>query len=271
MMTREESVLPREAYDALECKRTLHFNQGQPEDEETDDNDVDIMVWTTATGTQDTTERQENTQLDETNHTSSKTAPIPNVRHSPFIPLGRRKKPIVINDNDIICGICNNNIVHDIDMGHIISDVCRCNLNYHYNCLLTMRNYIKTTSMKHLIKNGNFSSGKEKNVKAKFFFIKDRIDDGEIKVINCPAEEMWADILTKPLHGMAFHTMRACLINCPINYEEADNQATKQITKKHVVTKRLVTWGGTKQVALRTPQECVGQNRSNKPSAGTDS
>ena len=64
-------MLRREAYDALECKRTLCFNQGQPEDEETDEEDVDIMVRTTATGTQDTTVHQENTQLDNTNRTSS--------------------------------------------------------------------------------------------------------------------------------------------------------------------------------------------------------
>ena len=82
MMTREESLLLREAYDALKCKHTLCFNQGQPEDEETDDKDVDITVRTTATGTQDTTVRQENTQLNKTNRTSSETAPIPNVRHS---------------------------------------------------------------------------------------------------------------------------------------------------------------------------------------------
>ena len=49
MMTREESMLSREAYDALERKCTLRFNPGQPEDEETDDKDVDIMVRTTAT------------------------------------------------------------------------------------------------------------------------------------------------------------------------------------------------------------------------------
>ena len=56
-----------------------------------------------------------------------------------------------------------------------------------------------------LIKNGRFSSGrKTKHVKAKLLFIKDRVDEGEIKVIDCPAGEMWADILTKPLQGMAF-------------------------------------------------------------------
>jgi hypothetical protein len=45
---------------------------------------------------------------------------------------------------------------------------------------------------------------KTKQIKAKFFFIKDRIDSGEIKVIDCPSEEMWADVLAKPLQGMAF-------------------------------------------------------------------
>jgi hypothetical protein len=140
MMNREESMLPREAYDALERKRTLRFNQGQPEDEEINDKDVDIMVRTTATGTQDTTVHQENTQLDKTNHTSSENAPIPKVRHPPTITFSRRRGPIVIDDNNIICSICNNNIVCDIDMGHIISDGCECNLNYHYNCLLTMWN-----------------------------------------------------------------------------------------------------------------------------------
>jgi hypothetical protein len=42
-----------------------------------------------------------------------------------------------------------------------------------------------------LIKNGKMSSGKKTNhIKVKFFFIKDRVDDGEIKVIDCPTEEM---------------------------------------------------------------------------------
>ena len=51
-----------------------------------------------------------------------------------------------------------------------------------------------------MIKNGKFSSGKKtKHMKAKFFFIKDRVDDREIKVIDCRAGEMWADILTRPL------------------------------------------------------------------------
>jgi hypothetical protein len=51
--------------------------------------------------------------------------------------------------------------------------------------------YQDNISTQLLIKNGKFSSGKiTKHVKAKFFFIMDRVGDGEIKVINCPAKEM---------------------------------------------------------------------------------
>ena len=52
------------------------------------------------------------------------------------------------------------------------------------------------TSTQLLITNGKFLSGKKtKHMKAKFFSIKDRINEGEIKVIDCPANEMWADVL----------------------------------------------------------------------------
>jgi hypothetical protein len=51
-----------------------------------------------------------------------------------------------------------------------------------------------------LIKNRRMSSGrKTKHIKVKFFFIKTRADKGEIRVMDCPGEEMWADILTKTL------------------------------------------------------------------------
>jgi hypothetical protein len=70
--------------------------------------------------------------------------------------------------------------------------------------------YHDNISAQLLMKNGRFSSGKKtKHIKAKFFYIKDRVDDVDIQVIDCPTEEMWADVLTKPLQGMAFKKMRA--------------------------------------------------------------
>ena len=67
-----------------------------------------------------------------------------------------------------------------------------------------------------------------KHIKAKFFFIKDRVDSGEIRVIDCPAEEMWADVLTKPLQGMAFRSMRSQLMNCAINYEDEEEKTNTE-------------------------------------------
>ena len=82
--------------------------------------------------------------------------------------------------------------------------------------LLCWREYNASTQL--LIKNGLMLSGKKtKHIKAKFFFIKDRVDDGEINVIDCPTTEMWADIMTKPLQGTAFWVMRTELMNCPVN------------------------------------------------------
>ena len=55
------------------------------------------------------------------------------------------------------------------------------------------------------MKNGKFSSRKKtKHIKGEFFFIKDRIDDREIKAVNCLTNRMWADVLMKPLQGSAF-------------------------------------------------------------------
>ncbi len=75
--------------------------------------------------------------------------------------------------------------------------------------------YQDNKSAELLMKNGRFLSGKRtKHIKDKFFVINDRVDEGEIRIIHCPTEEMWADILTKPLQGKAFREMQAKLMNC---------------------------------------------------------
>jgi hypothetical protein len=81
--------------------------------------------------------------------------------------------------------------------------------------------YQDNISTQLLLKNGKMLSGKRtKHIKVKFFFIKDRMDDGEIKVIDCETKEMWEDIMTKPLQETAFKIMRAELMNCPLEYED---------------------------------------------------
>ncbi len=72
-----------------------------------------------------------------------------------------------------------------------------------------------------LMKNGWFSSGKRtQHIKANFFFIKDRVDSGEMRIMHCLTEDMWSDIHIKPLHGESFRKMRAKLMNCKVNYKD---------------------------------------------------
>ena len=117
--------------------------------------------------------------------------------------------------------------------------------------------YQDNISTQLLIKNGKLSSGKRtKHIKAKFFFIKDRVDDGEIRVVDCPTEEMWADIMTKPLQGTAFRVMRAELMNCDVNYEDSPEEEIEQ----PIHSPRTVSWKSVIAMPFKTLQECVGQN-----------
>jgi hypothetical protein len=100
-----------------------------------------------------------------------------------------------------------------------------------------------------LMKNGRFLSGKKtKHIKAKFFFIKDKVDEGEMRIFGCHTEQMWADVLTKPLQGIVFKRMRAELMNCSVEYEEDEKRETSQPFKP-------LLKGG--KGSLQAPQECV--------------
>jgi hypothetical protein len=84
------------------------------------------------------------------------------------------------------------------------------------------------TSTLSLEKNGRvLSSKRTKHIKAKYFLIKDYYDAGEIDVKFCPADGVWADVLTKPLQGQKFRDMQAFLQNFPRDYDD-DTEKTIQ-------------------------------------------
>ena len=120
---------------------------------------------------------------------------------------------------------------------------------YGAECVGLYQDYISTQL---LMKNGQFSSGKKtKRIKAKFFFIKDKVDEGEMQILDCPTEQMWADVLTKPLQGMEFKQMRAELMNCLVEYEEDEEQETSQPLKPLPKGEKS---------SLQALQECVGNS-----------
>ena len=72
-----------------------------------------------------------------------------------------------------------------------------------------------------LAKNGYVSSSKRtKHIKARYFFVHHYHKAGELDLRYCPREEMWADVLTKPMQGHKFCLFRALLMNCPVDYSE---------------------------------------------------
>jgi hypothetical protein len=100
------------------------------------------------------------------------------------------------------------------------------------------------TSAFLLEKNHRMSSSQcTKYIKAKYFLIKDYYDAGVINVKFRPTNQMWADVLTKPLQGQKFRNIRVFLQNCPHDYED-DTEDASPMMPQNVAS----SW------------ECVGEN-----------
>jgi len=125
--------------------------------------------------------------------------------------------------------------------------------------------YQDNKSTQLLVKNGRFLSWKRtKHIKRKLFFIKDKVENGEMRIVHCPTEEMWAGIMAKPLQGRAFRVMRAKLMNCDVDYDDGETPA-QVIHQQRQVTGRMTMLGPT-----QTLQECVGGSQNNKGPQATD-
>jgi len=81
--------------------------------------------------------------------------------------------------------------------------------------------------------NGKLSSSKRtKHIKMKYFYIKDQVDQGEVKIEHKGTEDMWVDILTKPKQGKAFRRNRAKLMNCPVDWQEPGVTCSEGVKSK---------------------------------------
>jgi len=120
-------------------------------------------------------------------------------------------------------------------------------------------------SVMSLEKNGRVSSSKRtKHIKAKYFLIKDYYDAEEVDIRFCPTDEMWADVLTKPLQRQKFRVMQAFLQNCPTDYDD-DTEFKLSMKPQDVTSSWECVDGHTKmktnQVAKpqATSPTCVSQ------------
>jgi hypothetical protein len=63
-----------------------------------------------------------------------------------------------------------------------------------------------------LIAKGRSTAEATRHINIRFYFVKDRIDSGELEVSYMPTQNMIADILTKPLQGELFRRLRKLLL-----------------------------------------------------------
>eukprot|EP00804_Cyclotella_cryptica_P008007 CCRYP_016003-RA/>CCRYP_016003-RA protein AED:0.47 eAED:0.47 QI:0/-1/0/1/-1/1/1/0/191 len=65
--------------------------------------------------------------------------------------------------------------------------------------------------------NSKISSGKRmKHIKEKYFFIMDKITDGEVIIKHILTYQMWADMNTKPMQGTTFRKDQRMMMNCDL-------------------------------------------------------
>ena len=65
-----------------------------------------------------------------------------------------------------------------------------------------------------LEKNGHASSGKQtRHINIWYFFVHNRVDNGEVSIQYCPTGDMVADFFTKPLQGTLFRKFRDIIMN----------------------------------------------------------
>jgi hypothetical protein len=63
-----------------------------------------------------------------------------------------------------------------------------------------------------LANKGRSTADSTRHIAIRYFFIKNRIEDGDVILVHVPTIDMIADILTKPLQGQQFRTLRAYLL-----------------------------------------------------------
>ena len=99
---------------------------------------------------------------------------------------------------------------------------------------------------------GRFSStSRTKHFKNKLFFVKDQVDQGEIAVVDCPTDKMWADFMSKAQQGRQFKVMRGQLMGCDEEYVDPLDPSPK--SNEHIDTPK------TRTPRIGSPaQECVG-------------
>jgi hypothetical protein len=104
-----------------------------------------------------------------------------------------------------------------------------------------------------LANNGRWSSSRRtKHIKSRYFYVVDKVNNGELTIKHRPTDQMWSDVLTKPKQGKGFRQDRAMLMNCPEDYDDEEERLRTD-------PKCLPRVEGPVDPALVRPMECQDQ------------
>ena len=66
-----------------------------------------------------------------------------------------------------------------------------------------------------LAENGKSTTNRTRHINIRYFFIKEKIDNKEVKVVHTGTEDMLADFFSKLLQGSLFEKFRDIILNIP--------------------------------------------------------
>ena len=100
--------------------------------------------------------------------------------------------------------------------------------------------------------------GRSRHINIRHFFVKDRIDKGELTVEHCPTELMIADYLTKPLQGKQFQLFRILIMgwkNIDDILHEIRSAAKERVENNKKVTANANQRKTYKDALMRTSEK----------------
>ena len=121
--------------------------------------------------------------------------------------------------------------------------------------------YQDNMSTKYLAEAGRGGKqGNSKHIDVRFFFVKQHIDCGDVKIEYLPTDDMTADMLTKPLLGHQFYKLRAKLMNHPENVYDKQKADSKTKTTKSIHPKHNGPKANLTSLTPFNSKECVGDH-----------
>jgi hypothetical protein len=80
-----------------------------------------------------------------------------------------------------------------------------------------------------LLARGRSGGERTRHIDIRYFWVKDRVDRGEVTIVHKGTSELYANVLTKPLQGSQFVYERGCLTGWPTAEEKSSAAGVRAV------------------------------------------